>query len=575
MAELHVSKKSIRKFFNDMQNKRFIIPDYQRPYSWDIEKCQILWEDIENFSMTLQNSNDDSNYFLGTIVSYTRNKDLEIIDGQQRITSLMLLLRAFYKKLEDGNQEDENVKGLQRQLEPCIWDIDEISQLVPDKSQFHILSEVATEKDNYTFHNIIETGNASHEAQDNYSQNYLFFRDKCDDYAQKNPLQWKKFCVTILNRCIILPIECDTQDTALTIFSTLNDRGMPLEDSDIFKAQIYKNQKTEEDKRRFSESWKELSEICRNGNFSIDDIFRYYTHVIRGRNKDKSKEIGLRKFYAKDQYHLLKDEKLLLEIIELAEFWKTINTEHLSSFFPSDDKRYTISASARQYIHCLESYPNEYWKYPISVFFLQNKDTTDFNQKLISTLQHLTALLFAKAVINYGVSYIKDDIYQCCISLVEKGTIQHKFTFEQNTFENQLDKFSTSKMVKPFLLLYAYLHEENDNLFPKNVQVEHIFPKKWQDTNYHGWTWDDAKAYLEQFGNKTIIEKKLNIQAGNGYFGKKKEKYKNSQITTVKALANYPNNDWLKQDIEDRGKQFTQEIVAFIKKFIHAENNYS
>ena len=56
-----------------------------------------------------------------------------------------------------------------------------------------------------------------------------------------NPMQWKQLCITILQKCIILPIECDTPETALTIFSTLNDRGLPLADSDIFKAQIYRN----------------------------------------------------------------------------------------------------------------------------------------------------------------------------------------------------------------------------------------------------------------------------------------------------------------------------------------------
>jgi len=103
-------------------------------------------------------------------------------------------------------------------------------------------------------------------------------------------------CVTILEQCIILPINCDNQDTALTIFSTLNDRGLPLSDSDIFKAKIYKA--TSEEKRKgFVEKWKELSEICHGLGFEIDDMFRYYSHVIRGKNSDTSKEIALRKFY--------------------------------------------------------------------------------------------------------------------------------------------------------------------------------------------------------------------------------------------------------------------------------------
>ena len=272
MAELHVSKKTIGKLFSEMQNKKFLIPDYQRPYKWNIEKCETLWNDIENFAQTDAKSGAD--YFLGTIVSYSNGRDNEVIDGQQRITSFMLLLRSFYKKLENM-YEDDDVKGLKGQLAPCIWDINPISQLVSDMKKIHIESRVATEEDNDTFHEILETGNANNLADDNYSKNYLYFKNRCDEYATSNPMQWKELCVIILQKCIILPIECDTQDTALTIFSTLNDRGLPLADSDIFKAQIYRNYETEELRREFTSNWKELTRICKMGKVTIDDIFRY------------------------------------------------------------------------------------------------------------------------------------------------------------------------------------------------------------------------------------------------------------------------------------------------------------
>lgn len=222
MAELNVSRKNISKLFVDMQNKKFIIPDYQRPYTWDEEKCGVLWEDITNFH---ESNHDTNEYFLGTIVSYKNGQNIEIIDGQQRITSFFLLLRAFYKKLEEMT-EDDNVKGLKNQIAPCIWDINPISQIVSDKKKIHIESLVATDEDNEVFHSILETGFSKEDAKDLYSLNYRFFYEKCKEYAQKNPMQWQPLCVSILQKCIILPIECDQQDTALTIFSTLNDRGL-------------------------------------------------------------------------------------------------------------------------------------------------------------------------------------------------------------------------------------------------------------------------------------------------------------------------------------------------------------
>ncbi|MEI0567105.1 DUF262 domain-containing protein [Brachyspira pulli] len=99
MPELNVSRKTIFEILSSMKNKKFIIPDYQRPYSWDFEKCEILWNDLVDFYENKIDDNDE--YFLGTIVTCKTAEGLEIIDGQQRITSLTLLLRVLYQQLEN------------------------------------------------------------------------------------------------------------------------------------------------------------------------------------------------------------------------------------------------------------------------------------------------------------------------------------------------------------------------------------------------------------------------------------------------------------------------------------------
>jgi uncharacterized protein with ParB-like and HNH nuclease domain len=318
MADLHVSNKNIGKLLGEMQGKKFVIPDFQRPYKWEWEKCETLWNDIINF---FENEPTSSDYFLGTIVTAeNEDKNPEVIDGQQRLTSFFLLLRTFYKKLE-AMKEDDDVLGLKMQVGPCLWDVHAISKRVSDFTKIHIHSEVATDDDNDTFHKILETGTADEESLDNYSINYRFFKKACDDYAKEKPTKWYDLCITILNRCIILPIECNTQETALTIFSTLNDRGLPLADSDIFKAQIYKYNKSAKDRKDFTETWKELTETCKDGNMSIDDVFRFYTHVLRARGNDRSKEIGLRKFYAGNgDYARLKQPAAIREIMQLVIF---------------------------------------------------------------------------------------------------------------------------------------------------------------------------------------------------------------------------------------------------------------
>lgn len=559
MAELHVSKKSISKLLCEMQNKKFIIPDFQRPYKWNVEKCETLWNDIENFTLT--DAKVGSDYFLGTIVSYiNEEKNQEIIDGQQRITSFFLLLRAFFRKLE-VMVEDEDVVGLKNQLAPCIWDINPISQKVSDKTKIHIESLVATEEDNETFHKILETGISNELATDNYSLNYRFFKKQCDEYAETNPLQWKQLCITILQKCIILPIECDTPETALTIFSTLNDRGLPLADSDIFKAQIYRHIETEVNRKQFTNTWKDLTQICKQGKLSIDDVFRYYTHILRSKNNDKTKEVGLRKFYAEEKYSRLKEESLIVEIMALANFWRYVNI----GVEPEDEVVYVISDEARKYLHCLSCYPNEFWKYPTSVFFLKNQYSTTFDTDFCKMLQKLLAFLFAKFIDAPSVNAIKDDIYNACITLQNQNELQFRIMLNEDLLNQQIEGHSSSRISRALLLLDAYLNPRQTSLIPDTFDIEHIFPKKWQDTNYNGWSLDDAVLYLDRFGNKIVFEKKLNIQAGNGYFGVKKSKYSLSKIDTVLELSTYHKNDWVKDDIEEREIKFKENLITFFK----------
>ncbi len=570
MAELNVTKKSISSLFTEMQGKKFIIPDYQRPYKWDLEKCEILWQDLTGF---FEDRKQNEEYYLGTVVT-CRNDDnskveIEVIDGQQRITSLLLLLRAFYSKLENTTIVDDNISGLMNQISPCIWDVNPISGKVTDTNLIHIESRVATESDNEVFHTILRTGQTRPNVTDLYSKNYNFFYSRCEEYAKTNPMHWQAFCVTILKNCIILPIDCEKLDTALTIFSTLNDRGMPLSDSDIFKAQLYRTKVTPVEKSEFTAAWRELTETAEDAGISLDDLFRNYSHVIRGRCGDKSKEIGLRKFYAgrDNRFSKLKDDPMLMEELQyLAEFWLSVK-ERDSSFQECD----IISEQAFKYLHCFEHYPNEYWKYVTSAYFLKYKDSDSFFNNFPSFLSKLVAFLFSEFVQKPTVNAVKDSCYQFCIDISEGRPFAITSSLPIN-FANTLALTVTFKIARAIILLHSYLNPNQVERIDTNFEIEHIFPRVWQTANYQGWNQDEAKAYLERYGNKVAIGKKLNIQAGNGYFGQKKMKYRISKIEDVKELADYPNNDWTKEDIEKREIVFIDKIVGFFRLCLDANS---
>ncbi|HAW59701.1 MAG TPA: hypothetical protein DCX03_11985, partial [Bacteroidales bacterium] len=326
MSKLNVDQKTIMLLFSDKKSD-FLIPDYQRPYAWEETQCQTLWDDIFSFAFPDNNCDKfDSNeeYFLGSIVTFeNENNKQEVIDGQQRLTTLMLLLRAFYAKF--GNMQDEKSKSTQKRISQCLWKTNEFGEA--NLNVLKIDSEVATDNDKEEFLDILKTGNVNKEQQSNYAKNYRFFQEKIDAFLNEYPSYFAYLPARILGNCILLPVEAESQDTALRIFSTLNDRGLPLSDADIFKAQFYKYYSVKSAKESFIEQWKELEEVCGrifrplNGT-PMDELFTRYMYFIRAKQGNKSSTTeALRKFYEKDKYSILKKDETLPNLKILATFW--------------------------------------------------------------------------------------------------------------------------------------------------------------------------------------------------------------------------------------------------------------
>lgn len=287
MSKLSMERKTVAQLFNENKSD-FIIPDYQRPYAWTISECQTLWEDLLDFAFPDKDysnfNKDEDQYFLGPIVTCLNQKKLEVIDGQQRLTTLMLLLRAFYEKFK--KMQDENSLLTKSNIEKCIWKSNEFGK--PNMQELKIDSQVATDEAKEEFINILKTGIAEETLKSNYAKNYRFFQDCIDVFIIDYPNYFAYFPTRILNNCILLPIEADSQDTALRIFSTLNDRGKPLSDADIFKAQFYKFFAGKSRKDYFISQWKELEEITNkifhpSTGTPMDELFTRYMYFERAK----------------------------------------------------------------------------------------------------------------------------------------------------------------------------------------------------------------------------------------------------------------------------------------------------
>lgn len=176
------------------------------------------------------------------------------------------------------------------------------------------MTEVATDNEREEFLTILREGSVSKGHKSNYAVNYEFFQRKIDAFLNEYPSYFAYFPTRILQNCILLPIEAESQDTALRIFSTLNDRGKPLSDADIFKAQFYKFFSEIGKKDEFIKQWKALEERCEKifhptTGTPMDELFSRYMYFIQAKEGNKSTTTeALRKFYERNNYQILRDE---------------------------------------------------------------------------------------------------------------------------------------------------------------------------------------------------------------------------------------------------------------------------
>ena len=166
---IEVNKQSVEALLGSGKSKPFVIPEYQRPYAWTDEQVETLFEDLWDFTATSGGTERESSYFLGSVVSYeNEDGEQEIIDGQQRITSLFLLLRAIYTKLiatpaSERTAEANNFIG---KIEPTIWRTNKLTGTVDFKNTIIIMTSNAGAQA------IIEPKKLGFAVSDDEKQNY-------------------------------------------------------------------------------------------------------------------------------------------------------------------------------------------------------------------------------------------------------------------------------------------------------------------------------------------------------------------------------------------------------------------
>ena len=455
----------------------------------------------------------------------------------------------------------------------CIWKTNEQGQ--PSFSDPKIDSQVATDNDKAELFSILKSGTAEINAQSRYAQNYRLFQERVIDFLGNQDRsdtaiqnQYATLPHRILTNCILLPIEANGQDAALRIFSTLNDRGKPLSDSDIFKVQLYKSFAEEGAKDTFIAQWKDLEEVCwrifSSDKISnpVDELFNRYMHYERARLglKDTTQE-GLRSFYEKDNYRLLRAEhkRVFANLLSLADFWNKIDNQDEAYFSERVLKRLFVLNYAQ----------NAAWTLITSVYFMSSKksDGTLDEEKFYSFLGKIIAFIWATTILDPGVGYLRTPFYKEMLRIVQGQEVTfeaYKFNADNLLAAMQKYKFSGKKRMTRSMLAWWTMRDKEQSVPPLTTifETEHL-SKKGKTVN--------PDTY-EMLGNKSLLERKIKGAISPSFdFADKKRFYTGiasirrpgTQIHELLELAGTKSNFNVK-DISQRTKRILEAFINFL-----------
>ncbi|MDL2257227.1 DUF262 domain-containing protein [Bacteroidales bacterium OttesenSCG-928-I14] len=533
---LNAEQQSLKKIFST--EEEYLIPSYQRPYSWEYDQCFQLYNDLMNAFK------EDEDYFIGNIIlakSTSSNDDvrLQVVDGQQRIISLWLLMKSLSLLYPE-------MKVLEKVLQIESWK--------GDTKQARIKSEIFEANDGIDLETIYkwEKKDFDKKLQEVLDKRNQIDERKCSGRIEANSMffyNWlvafnknndvdsgERFIAFLLTKVSLLPIILvgnnisEANAKALTIFETINNRGMNLEDADIFKARLYDKAKRENKDEEFIKSWVEFKGACNNLNLQVDDVFRYYSHIIRGQQGITVSEKKLRDFFISESFSplntIVDHEKImndLFNIIQILEYLKQEKTN--------------TKSKVAIWLQIIDAYSNLYPQYAIVNYLyvnniLQNNlSDEEFEDFLIPLVRYIYYL--------GSTTTVKFEIYNIIKQTSAKKVIA-KYT--QETISNE--HFSRlGRLKKGYALLSHYL---KNNQVMINYSVDKIINNR-DSFLFSKEEWSNID--LDTLGNFVIMDiAKKNISLEN-----KKEYYQTSNFLSVRNIIEHDffgREELLKRDTE-------------------------
>lgn len=536
--------KTIQQIFRDT-DAFYNMPIYQRPYSWDKERVEQLWYDIvEAFRNNQNDPKLDPNYFLGSVVVVKRVNGYEVVDGQQRLTTLTIL---FCTLRDLGLDISPKYKAL---INACIKDdIEEKDRLILTT---HLNNQANFEES--VINGINFTSLKKEIANNRFLQNAYYFKElieQCQNPSDEYYISdFNAFIDYFFNKVTLIRIVCFDEGFAIKLFSVLNDRGLDLTPADIIKAHLLQN--LDETRRNsFIEVWKRIETTAKHSGETVQSIFNLYLYYLKAENPRKALQDEL-----KEQFKGQSPQQIILDIEKYALVLSEINNE-------TKDKDISL---LRYVNHSI------YWKTILATAIHTNYKQYDELKTILRKYYYQSWI--AGGTLN-RIKQTSFNILKAIKSNKDVSEIKSMVIENLNKYEN-FEKFLDNENLyfinwhKAILLAVEYYEQDDREYIPitRELHTEHILPQEW---NKEELNWKDyfesskAQKLLNSLGNLTLLSGTKNIRASNRNFVDKQEIYsgkgidgKTSFEITKAVLEN--NSQWDEDSINKRAKWLKERI---------------
>ena len=526
---------------------KFIIPKFQRDYSWDSEQWDDLWADIETML------NEGTDHYMGYLVLQTSNtKSTIIIDGQQRFTTITLIIlsaiKSIQKLVNKGLEVDDNKKRIETLMSTYVGNIDPIS-LEYDNILILNRNNNAYYKDYIVKLGDLKLRNTSY-TEKLMKKCFEWFEQKING-KYSTGREYAQFIETIVENLYFTIIKVNDEMNAFRVFETLNARGVQLSSADLLKNYLFSLvDNTSEHPERVNileEKWTKLTTNVRAEK--LPDFIRYYWN-------SKNKTVRSNDLFKVLRNNIKEDRsvfELINDMLAYSDIYMALKNE-------SDDL-WNERDKVQEYVSLLNIFN---LKQPISMLMAAYKHLSneDFERVLCDAI----VVSFRYNVIcGKNPNDIEKVFNDIAIKISNNNTYDKNLLSKIYVYDNEFtvsfinkvfpENARNNKIIKYILGKYERFKGglRDVSIVSELDTIEHIYPQHPNEE----WNDDNLDSLIYRLGNMCLLEKKLNNNIGNKRYAEKVEVLNQSTFITTNSISSeYP--EWVQQSIVDRQKQMAK-----------------